>query len=291
MVSGATQVTGIIGWPVAHSLSPAMHNAAFRALGLDWTYVAFPVDPARVARGGARAGRGGCRGPERHDPAQAARYSTECSAVSDAVAAIGAANTLVPDGAGGWRADNTDAPGFLRALDEAAPLALDGRTALVIGAGGAARAVVFALRQRGARVLVANRTPARAAALGDPIGFSADALEDAAAQSALVVNCTSLGLHGDGIPDELPLAAIGPGQVVVDVVYRPGGTAWLAAAGAQRCALRRRPRHAPAPGGGGLRPVDRAGAADRRDAGRPDAVGKVMSAAVSADQTRGEHSP
>lgn len=229
MVSGATQVTGIIGWPVAHSLSPAMHNAAYGALGLDWTYVAFPVDPARVAeavRGLAAAGVAGLNVTIPHKQA----VLEECSAVSDAVAAIGAANTLVPDGAGGWRADNTDAPGFLRALDEAAPLALDGRTALVIGAGGAARAVVFALRQRGARVLVANRTPTRAAALGDPVGFSRDALEDAAGQSALVVNCTSLGLHGDGIPDELPLAAIGPGQVVVDVVYRPGGTAWLAAA-------------------------------------------------------------
>jgi len=229
MVSGATQVTGIIGWPVAHSLSPAMHNAAFRALGLDWTYVAFPVDPARVAeavRGLAAAGVAGLNVTIPHKHA----VLEECSAVSDAVAAIGAANTLIPDGAGGWRADNTDAPGFLRALDEAAPLTLDGRTALVIGAGGAARAVVFALRQRGARVLVANRTPARAAALGDPVGFSRDALEDAAGHSALVVNCTSLGLHGDGIPDELPLAALGPGQVVVDVVYRPGGTAWLAAA-------------------------------------------------------------
>jgi shikimate dehydrogenase len=236
VISGATRVTGIIGWPVAHSLSPAMHNAAFAALGLDWTYVAFPVDPAAVGpavRGLAAAGVAGLNVTIPHKQA----VLEQCSSVSAAAAAIGAANTLIPDGAGGWRADNTDAPGFLRALDEAAPVALEGRTALVIGAGGAARAVVFALRQRGAKIAVANRTPARAAALGEPVGFTRAALEQAAARSQVVVNCTSLGLHGDRIPDELPLDALGPEQVVVDVVYRPGGTAWLAAAAARgpRC--------------------------------------------------------
>jgi shikimate dehydrogenase len=236
VVSGATRVTGIIGWPVAHSLSPAMHNAAFGALGLDWAYVAFPVAPERVReaiRGLAAAGVAGLNVTIPHKQA----VLDDCSAVSDAVAAIGAANTLVPDGAGGWRAENTDAAGFLRALDEAAPLELDGASALVIGAGGAARAVVFALRQRGARVRVANRTRANAAALGDPIEFSRPALEEAAAQSALVVNCTSLGLHDDGVPGVLPIDALGPDRVVVDVVYRPGGTAWLGAAEARgaRC--------------------------------------------------------
>lgn len=236
MISGATRVTGIIGWPVTHSLSPAMHNAAFAALGLDWTYVAFPTPPAAVGsaiRGLAAAGVAGLNVTIPHK--QAALDA--CSAVSEAAAAIGAANTLVPDGAGGWRADNTDARGFLRALDEAAPLELGGRTALVIGAGGAARAVVFALRQRGARVVVANRTAARAAELGDPLEFSRAALERAVAESALVVNCTSLGLHDTALPAELPLDGLGPGHVVVDVVYRPGGTAWLAAAAARgaRC--------------------------------------------------------
>jgi len=236
VISGATRVAGIIGWPVAHSLSPAMHNAAFGALGLDWAYVAFPVEPARVSgavRGLAAAGVAGLNVTIPHKQA----VLEDCSAVSDAAAAIGAANTLVPDGVGGWRADNTDAPGFLRALDEAAPCELDGAPALVIGAGGAARAVVFALRQRGARVAVANRTRARAAELGDPVEFSRAALEEAARQSAVVVNCTSLGLHDDAVPGELPLDALGPGTVVVDVVYRPGGTAWLAAAEARgaRC--------------------------------------------------------
>lgn len=231
-ISARTRVTGIIGWPVEHSLSPAMHNAAFTALGLDWLYAAFPVDPARVTqavRGLAAAGVAGLNVTIPHKQA----VLDACSAVSPAVEAIGAANTLVPDGAGGWRADNTDAPGFLRALDEAAPLELGGRAVLLIGAGGAARALAFALGGRGAHIRVANRTAARAAELGDPVEFTPAAVADACRDAALVVNCTSLGLKDAGIPPELPLACLGQGHVVADVVYRPGGTPWLAAVAAR----------------------------------------------------------
>ena len=232
MIDARTRLAGIIGWPVEHSLSPVMHNAAFAALGLNWAYAAFPVRPDRVheaVRGLAAAGCGGLNVTIPHKQAVLGC----CSSVSEAVAAIGAANTLVPDGEGGFRADNTDAEGFLRALDEHAALDLDGRDVLLVGAGGAARAVAFALRSRGARVRVANRTPARAAELGDPVPFTTPAMDMIAGQSALVVNCTSLGLHGDEVPPELPLAGIGRGQAVADIVYRPGGTPWLAAAAAR----------------------------------------------------------
>ncbi len=232
MISAATRVTGIIGWPVAHSLSPVMHNAAFRALGLDWVYVAYPVAPEQVhdaVTGLAAAGVAGLNVTIPHKQSVLSR----CSGVSVAATAIGAANTLIPDGDGGWRADNTDAPGFLRAVDEAAPVTVTGRRVLVIGAGGAARAVVFALRGRGAEVSVANRTAVRARELGDPVGFTRAELDAAAADSVMVINCTSLGLDGDLIPPELPLDVLGPEHVVVDVVYRPGGTPWLAAAEAR----------------------------------------------------------
>jgi len=227
-----TRVAGIIGWPVEHSLSPAMHNAAFAALGLNWAYAAFPVPPERVEEAVRGLAAAGCAGLNVTIPHKQAVIGY-CSAVSPAVEAIGAANTLVPDGDGGFRADNTDAEGFLRALDEQAPVDLEGRSALVIGAGGAARAVVHALRSRGAFVGIANRTPARAMALGDPVPFDARALDLAASGAAVVVNATSLGLEGGDPPPELPLAGIGAGQVVVDLVYRSGGTPWLAAAAAR----------------------------------------------------------
>jgi shikimate dehydrogenase len=231
-IDARTRVTGIIGWPVAHSLSPAMHNAAFAALGLNWLYGAFPVHPARVeeaVRGLAAAGVAGLNVTIPHKQA----VLTACSRVSEAVAAIGAANTLIPDGDGGFHAENTDAAGFLRALDEAGTPGLEGADVLVVGAGGAARAVVFALGTRGARVRVANRTPERAAALGETVPFERAALDRAAAGCALVVNATSLGLEDDLVPQDLPLDGLGPGQAVADIVYKPGGTAWLAAAAAR----------------------------------------------------------
>ncbi|CAN0486060.1 unnamed protein product, partial [Phaeothamnion confervicola] len=150
-VDAHTRVAGIIGWPVEHSLSPAMHNAAFAALGLNWVYAAFAVHPDRVAEAVRGLAAAGCAGLNATIPHKHAVLEC-CSEASEAARAIGAANTLVPDGSGGFRADNTDAAGFLRALDEQAPLDLAGADALVIGAGGAARAVVFALRSRGARV-------------------------------------------------------------------------------------------------------------------------------------------
>src|SRR5262245_48664093 len=209
-----------------------MHNAAFAALGLNWAYLALPVQPARLAEAVGGLAAAGCGGLNVTIPHKRAVLA-ECSSLSPAVEAIGAANTLTPDGAGGWAADNTDAEGFLRALDEAAPLDLDGAEVLLIGAGGAARAVAWALRNRGARLSVANRTPERAADLGAAVPFAPEALERAAARSALVVNATSLGLGADRPPPELPLAGLGPEQVVCDLVYRPGGTPWLAAAGAR----------------------------------------------------------
>lgn len=229
-IDGRTRVAGIIGWPVEHSLSPAMHNAAFEALGLNWRYVAFPVDPARVAEAVSGLAAAGVAGLNVTIPHKRAVIEC-CSRVSDAVTAIGAANTLVPDGEGGWRADNTDAEGFVRALDEQAPLDLDGRDVLLLGAGGAARALAFALRGRGARIVVSNRTPGRAGEVGADaeVPWSGAERDEAVAGAALVVNATSLGLHGDDIPADLPLDALGPGHVVADIVYRPGGTPWLAA--------------------------------------------------------------
>lgn len=231
-IDAQTTVTGILGWPVTHSLSPAMHNAAFAAAGLNWAYLAFPVRSGDVGRAVAGLGAAGCAGLNVTIPHKQ-EVLAACSTASPAVDAIGAANTLIPDGSGGFRADNTDAAGFIRAIDEAAPLELAGCPVLVLGAGGAARAVVFALRERGAVPYVANRTPDRAAALGETIPMSVEALRRAVDDCPLVVNATSLGMGSDEVPPELPLEGIGPDHVVNDLVYRPGGTPWLRAAAAR----------------------------------------------------------
>ena len=228
-IDATTRFTGILGWPVTHSLSPVMHNAAFAASDLNWVYLAFGVAPDDVVQTVHGLAAAGCAGlnvtiPHKHAVLQA------CSSVSEAVEAIGAANTLIPDGADGFRADNTDAEGFLRALDEAGVGECAAGTVLLIGAGGAARAVAHAVATRGGRLLVANRSPEKAAELGWQIPFDVATLDAAAAEATLVVNATSLGMGSDAVPGELPLAGLGATQVVNDLVYRPGGTAWSAAA-------------------------------------------------------------
>ncbi len=229
-VGGGTRVAGVIGWPIAHSLSPAMHNAGYEALGLDWVYVPIAVPTDRLAEavpGLAAASFAGLNVtiPHKEEALELA------SGASDVARQIGAANTLIPDGDGGFTADNTDAIGFERAVEEVAPGALDGAEALMLGAGGSAQAVAWALRNRGCRVTVANRTAERARGLGDVIPFDPDAIDEAASSAGVVVNATSLGMNATEPPPELPLAAIRPGAVVVDLVYSPGGTAWLRAAG------------------------------------------------------------
>lgn len=227
-----TRFAGVIGWPVEHSLSPSMHNAAFRELGLDWAYLAFPIHPDDLVPAVTGLFRAGCGGLSVTIPHKQAVLEC-CDEVTPAVEAIGAANTLVPLQDGRLRGDNTDAEGFLRALDEAAPVQLDGAPVLMIGAGGAARAIAFALAGRGARVRVANRTATRAAALGEPVGMTRDEVERAAADAVLVVNATSLGMGSDEVPPELPLDALGPATVAYDIVYRQEPTPWLRAAAAR----------------------------------------------------------
>ncbi len=209
-----------------------MHNAAFAACGLNWAYLAFAVEDARVQQAIAGLAAAGCSGLNVTIPHKQT-VMAHCSSVSDAATAIGAANTLIPDGAGGFRADNTDAEGFQRALDEAIPEDVAAGVVLLIGGGGAARAVAHAVTSRGGRLLVSNRSPQKAADLGWVVPFDPVALNAAASEATLVVNATSLGMGSDEVPLELPLAGIGPNQVVYDLVYRPAGTPWSAAAAAR----------------------------------------------------------
>lgn len=220
---------GVLGWPVAHSRSPAMQGAALAELGLGhWSYQALPVPPDAIREAIVALPGGGFAGanvtiPHKHDALAVADRAT------DAAREIGAANTLTLLDDGTLEADNTDAPGLLDALE--APLA--GRTALVLGAGGSARACAWALREAGcARVAVWNRTAARARELADDLGIDAVAT---AAPADVLVNCTAVGLHDPQATFELlPLgmADLVGYPLVADLVYRPGGTPLLDAAAA-----------------------------------------------------------
>ncbi|MDP9454074.1 MAG: shikimate dehydrogenase [Actinomycetota bacterium] len=228
-----TRLAGVIGCPVRHSRSPAIHNAAFRALGLDWAYVAFDVAPGRAGaavRAVADLGLAGLNVtmPHKHDAAGAV---DRLSPVAEALAAV---NTVVPVG-GELVGENTDGEGFLAALAVDHGLDPSGRRCLVLGAGGSARAVILALARAGAQEVgvVARReeqAEAAAALAGDAgrVG-RVDQIGDA----DLVVNATP-------VTSELPLGLdpdrLGPGQLVVDLGYHPPVTALLAAAGARGAA-------------------------------------------------------
>ncbi len=222
-----TRRLGVLGWPVAHSRSPAMHNAALAELGLrEWRYQALPVPPElfdETARALADAGFVGANVTIPHKHAALALADS----ASDAARAIGAANTLTFAPGGAIAAENTDAPGLLAAIGEP----LTGRRALVLGAGGSARAAVWALREAGAAdVAVWNRTAERAEALADELGARAVASVEPA---DVLVNCTSVGL--DPAPDELARLGLsreraGEYALVVDLVYRAGAATRLLAA-------------------------------------------------------------
>jgi shikimate dehydrogenase len=232
---------GVLGWPVAHSRSPAMHNRALEHLGLAgrWHYQLLPVPPELFDETVRALPAAGFRGANVTIPHKEAALALAHDA-TPAARAIGAANTLTFAGDGTIAADNTDAPGFIDAVG--GPASVAGRTALVLGAGGSARAIVWALLQAGATsVGVWNRTPARAAALARDLGAAPAALDaHGVAQPAdVLVNCTSVGLRPDAAPfKELPLRADGLSEyaTVVDMVYRPGGTTLLAQARAAGCA-------------------------------------------------------
>ena len=238
-------MVGIMGWPVEHTLSPRMHNAAFEALGLNYAYVPLPVAPDRVQdaiRGLAALGFVGANVTVPHKSA-ILPYLDELSPVARA---IGAVNTLVvrPDGTT-LVGDNTDAYGFMMDLAEAGWSAgsPSGCRALVIGAGGAARAVTYGLLEGGAAVAVANRSFEKAVELCKAIGGALKSADPAAPArlsahrfpeelaalapgADLIVNATRLGLHpgDDPLPWD-PAVPFRSGQMVYDLVpvARPAG--------------------------------------------------------------------
>jgi shikimate dehydrogenase len=225
-------VVGVIGDPVRHSRSPAIHNAAFAALGLDYVYVAFPVAAGHAADALVALrtlGIAGCNVTMPHKEGVAAA----CDELTPSAAALRSVNTVVQRD-GRLLGDSTDGPGLVAALrDEGVDPT--GRRVLVLGAGGAARAVVAALGREGASVTVAARRPeaaATAAALADG-GRAVDLsdLDRVVRAVDVVVNATPLGMQGE--PPPFDPAVLTPEQFVYDTVYHPLRTPLLAAAEAR----------------------------------------------------------
>ncbi len=234
-INAQTTLVGVMGWPIRHSLSPQMHNAAFDALGLNWRYLAFEVPPGEVgaAVAGLRAlGFRGCNVTVPHKEA----VIPFLDRVPQQVRQFGAVNTLIierdRDGGVAVRGENTDVQGFILSLRQSG-FEPQGKRILVVGAGGGARGVIYSLCQAGAAAItVLNRTPERAAALvadltqhAAPISLQAgplDTLPDQATAADLLVNTTTVGMwpHADASiwPDHTPIPAH---LAVCDLVYRP----------------------------------------------------------------------
>ncbi len=224
-IGGATRKTGIIGWPVEHSLSPAIHNAAFEVLGLDWVYVPLAVPPGMVPQAIAGLPALGFTGANVTMP-----HKTEVAglmhSLSDDARRLQAVNTIVVDGER-LEGHNTDAPGFERFLRQDAGFDPEGKTALILGAGGAARASALALARAAlAGLTVAARDPGKAEGMASALEGLGTALAvvplDVAGDhpSDLIVNATPVGSQGDVLAS-LPLEGA---SVYVDLLYHPAVT-------------------------------------------------------------------
>jgi len=223
-------VAAVIGDPIAHSLSPVIHNAGFAALDLDWVYVALPV-AAGETRSALRAMRTlGIAGLSVTMPHKADAFRFADTATPAAVT-LAAANCLTLLDDGRIEADNTDGVGFVEALTSDSGHGPAGKRFAVIGAGGAARAVILAVAVGGASdVAVINRSHERAvvaASLAGDVGRVADM--HAVSEADVVVNATPLGM---GLDPSMPCdpRLIGHGQVAIDLIYSPATTRWMAAA-------------------------------------------------------------
>ncbi len=221
-ISGTTQVVAIFGHPVEHTLSPAMHNCAFRELGLDFCYIALDVHPSelRTAVEGVRAmGFAGLNLTVPHKEA----IMPMLDKVDPEASFIGAVNTVVNSG-GKLSGYNTDGRGFMRSLEEEG-IEVKGRKVLLVGAGGAARAVSWYLSEEGAELSIYNRTPEKAQTLVNDLAINfeknvsiAEELDASLAEADLVINSTSLGLSPE---DDLPFepSRLKSGAAVVDLIY------------------------------------------------------------------------
>jgi shikimate dehydrogenase len=234
ILSARARLAGVMGYPVAHSLSPRLHNYWLEQYGIDGAYVPLPVAPEDFAAALRALGRLGFAGVNVTVPHKEAAFAA-CDEVDDAARRMGAVN-MISFADGKILGRNTDGYGFRESLREAAPSwSAKGAKVVVLGAGGGARAIVASLVAEGAQVALINRTRARAEALARDIGGNVvDWSQRAAALdgAALLVNTTVLGMQGKE-PLDLDLHALPKSALVADIVYVPLETPLLAAARAR----------------------------------------------------------
>jgi shikimate dehydrogenase len=243
-VRGTTRLVGILGHPLSHSYSPALHNGGIRALGLDLVYVPFPVETAGLATLLAALKSVGFLGVNVTMPHKQAVVPL-CDTVSDLSRVMGAVNTIVHTD-GKLHGTTTDPEGFINAFRDAG-YDFDGKSVAVLGNGGSARTIAFALAllTRARRVSLVARAPEKSAALVAEIqtaapGFAIDSLAladyaDARRGYDIVVNTTPVGMHPDVSASPLAADLLVPGQIIYDILYNPGETALMRAARAAGC--------------------------------------------------------
>ncbi len=231
-VTGESIVAGVFGWPIKHSLSPIMHNAAFVEAGLSWIYVPFEVHPEKLGSALRSLPSLGIVGVNLTIPhkEKAVPYM---DVLTTEASQIGAINTVHSLSEIGLLGDNTDGDGFYYPLSQSG-FEVGGRSALILGAGGAARAVAFRLAKAGAKLIIANRTLLRATALAEDVSnvyptavpqllpLEESSLEHAVQEVCLIVNTTRIGMHPDTnqIPP-IPLHSLRRNTLVYDLVYNP----------------------------------------------------------------------
>jgi shikimate dehydrogenase len=235
-ITGKTKVFGIFGWPVHHSLSPAMHNAAFRHLYLDGCYLPFAVRPEHLpiaVQAIIPLGLGGINITIPHKE----KVISLLQEITPTAKFIGAVNTIEVK-SGRLVGHNTDGEGFIRALMEK-KVAVSGKKTLILGAGGSAKAVAVQLAMSGASsIIIANRTPDRAFEVADSlkthfpdttmrvVTFTPEAVRKELRDSDILVNTTSVGLKRSD-PPPIPIDCLHPGLFVYDLIYNPPETPLL----------------------------------------------------------------
>ena len=234
-ISGKAKVAGVMGWPIGHSLSPRLHGYWLEKYGIDGVLVPMAVRPEHFAEALRALPKLGFKGANVTVPHKESALERVDQA-EPLARRTGAVNTIVVDADGKLLGRNTDVPGFLAALRAGAPnWRAEAGAAVVLGAGGAARAIVVALSEAGAsEIRVVNRTTARAGALAQTFGATVRAVPwdrrvHALADAGLLVNATTLGMTGAPAL-EIDLAALPARATVMDIVYTPLETPLLAAA-------------------------------------------------------------